>query len=178
MGSKNHEVVPASLIASISGIRSGISNKLMGQLAKRNLIARVQNIKCASLPFVSTLAVLETVRRCPSQLGVLQFRRSSRLVAVAADSRPSPRRRALLPSPSPDDGYRLTYGGYDFLALRAMSKRDSVAAVGNQIGVGKESDIHITQDKDGVSQCLKLHRSVSLPSSTCCGLPPSDDDGD
>lgn len=48
MGSKNHEVVPASLIASISGIRSGIGAKLMGQLAKRNLIARVQNIKCAS----------------------------------------------------------------------------------------------------------------------------------
>lgn len=47
MGSKNHEVVPASLIASISGIRSGIGNKLMGQMAKRNLIARVQNIKCA-----------------------------------------------------------------------------------------------------------------------------------
>lgn len=46
MGSKNHEVVPASLIAQISGIRSGGSNKLMGQLAKRNLIARVQNVKC------------------------------------------------------------------------------------------------------------------------------------
>lgn len=44
-----------------------------------------------------------------------------------------------------DDGYRLTYGGYDFLAMRAMSKRDSVYSVGNQIGVGKESgkrDIH------------------------------------
>lgn len=38
-----------------------------------------------------------------------------------------------------DDGYRLTYGGYDYLALRAMSKRDTVYSVGNQIGVGKES---------------------------------------
>ena len=38
-----------------------------------------------------------------------------------------------------DDGYRLTYGGYDYLAMRAMSKRDSVYSVGNQIGVGKES---------------------------------------
>ena len=38
-----------------------------------------------------------------------------------------------------DDGYRLTYGGYDYLAMRALSKRDSMYSVGNQIGVGKES---------------------------------------
>jgi RIO kinase 2 len=38
-----------------------------------------------------------------------------------------------------DDGYRLTYGGYDYLAMRAMSKRDTLYSVGNQIGVGKES---------------------------------------
>lgn len=38
-----------------------------------------------------------------------------------------------------DEGYRLTYGGYDFLAMRAMSKRDTLYSVGNQIGVGKES---------------------------------------
>jgi RIO kinase 2 len=38
-----------------------------------------------------------------------------------------------------DDGYRLTYGGYDYLAMRALSKRDSIHSVGNQIGVGKES---------------------------------------
>lgn len=38
-----------------------------------------------------------------------------------------------------DEGYRLTYGGYDYLAMRALSKRDSVYSVGNQIGVGKES---------------------------------------
>lgn len=42
---------------------------------------------------------------------------------------------------APDDGYRLTYGGYDYLALRALSKRDSVYSVGNQIGVGKESGL-------------------------------------
>lgn len=38
-----------------------------------------------------------------------------------------------------DDGYRLTYGGYDYLALKTFSKRGSVFSVGNQIGVGKES---------------------------------------
>ena len=80
MGSKNHEVVPITLIVQISGLRNGGVNKLIGSLAKRNLVAKVQA-----------------------------------------------------------DGYRLTYGGYDFLALRALSKRDSVHAIGNQIGVGKES---------------------------------------
>jgi RIO kinase 2 len=40
-----------------------------------------------------------------------------------------------------DDGYRLTYGGYDYLAMRALSKRDSMHSVGNQIGVGKESGV-------------------------------------
>ena len=38
-----------------------------------------------------------------------------------------------------DDGYRLTYGGYDYLAMRTLSKRGTVHSVGNQIGVGKES---------------------------------------
>lgn len=31
------------------------------------------------------------------------------------------------------DGYRLTYSGYDFLALHTMMKRGSVHAVGNQV---------------------------------------------
>lgn len=46
MGSKNHEVVPSQLINQISGLRTGGANKILGNLAKRNLIARVQNIKC------------------------------------------------------------------------------------------------------------------------------------
>ncbi|KAF7306985.1 Tudor domain-containing protein [Mycena indigotica] len=83
MGSKNHEVVPTVLIAQISGLRNGGVNKLIGSLAKRNLVSKVQNSKY--------------------------------------------------------DGYRLTYGGYDYLAMRALSKRDSMYSVGNQIGVGKES---------------------------------------
>lgn len=46
MGSKNHEVVPTSLIAQIAQLRHGGSHKIVGELAKRNLIARVQNAKC------------------------------------------------------------------------------------------------------------------------------------
>lgn len=37
------------------------------------------------------------------------------------------------------EGYRLTNSGYDYLALKTLSARDSVLSVGNQIGVGKES---------------------------------------
>ncbi len=60
--------------------------------------------------------------------------------------------------PLPDDGYRLTYGGYDYLALRTLSKRDTIAAVGNQIGVGKESDIYVVSDPEGEERVIKLHR--------------------
>ncbi|KAF8237789.1 RIO1-domain-containing protein, partial [Tricholoma matsutake] len=103
MGSKNHEVVPTALIAQISGLRNGGVNKLIGSLAKRNLVSKVQNSKY--------------------------------------------------------DGYRLTYGGYDYLAMRAMSKRDSMHSVGNQIGVGKESeDIYVVADAKGQEMVLKLHR--------------------
>ena len=39
------------------------------------------------------------------------------------------------------EGYRLTTLGYDFLALRALVNRGAISAVGQQIGVGKESDV-------------------------------------
>lgn len=102
MGSKNHEIVPTPLIVQISGLRNGGVNKILGSLAKRNLVAKVQNARY--------------------------------------------------------DGYRLTYGGYDYLAMRALSKRDTMYSVGNQIGVGKESDIYIVADNEGKEMVLKLHR--------------------
>ncbi|PFH54538.1 hypothetical protein AMATHDRAFT_37877 [Amanita thiersii Skay4041] len=102
IGSKNHEIVPTVLITQISGLRNGGVNKLLGSLAKRNLVSKVQNSKY--------------------------------------------------------DGYRLTYGGYDYLAMRAMSKRGILNSVGNQIGVGKESDIYIVADGEGNEMVLKLHR--------------------
>jgi RIO kinase 2 len=102
MGSKNHEVVPSTLIAQVSSIRNGGVNKILGKLAQRNLVAKVQNSKCGF---------------------------------------PRQRVRLLPLIPWSDEGYRLTYGGYDYLALRALSKRDSMYSVGNQIGVGKESGV-------------------------------------
>ncbi|SOV74213.1 serine/threonine protein kinase RIO2 [Plasmodium sp. gorilla clade G3] len=56
------------------------------------------------------------------------------------------------------DGYKLTYLGYDFLALRTFLKRGILKSIGNQIGVGKESDIYICKDVDENLLCLKIHR--------------------
>ncbi|CAM9403266.1 unnamed protein product [Phaeothamnion confervicola] len=56
------------------------------------------------------------------------------------------------------DGYRLTYQGYDILALHVLLSRGHVAAVGAKIGVGKESDVYAAQSPDGEEIVLKLHR--------------------
>ena len=82
MGSKNHEVVPTSLITNISKLKGGVP-RIISDLARRGLIAKVINAKY--------------------------------------------------------DGYRLTYGGYDYLSLKALSKSLAIKSVGNKIGVGKES---------------------------------------
>ncbi|KAG0363841.1 hypothetical protein BG005_005663 [Podila minutissima] len=102
MGSKNHEVVPSTLITQIAQLRHGGSHKILSELARRNLVAKVQHIKY--------------------------------------------------------DGYRLTYGGYDYLALKTFCHRNSVYSVGNQIGVGKESDIYIVANEEERQMVLKIQR--------------------
>ncbi|XP_031403060.1 serine/threonine-protein kinase rio2-like isoform X1 [Punica granatum] len=56
------------------------------------------------------------------------------------------------------DGFRLTYLGYDFLAIKTMVNRGVFASVGRQIGVGKESDIFEVASEDGTILAMKLHR--------------------
>ncbi|KAI1944997.1 Serine/threonine-protein kinase rio2 [Ophidiomyces ophidiicola] len=56
------------------------------------------------------------------------------------------------------DGYRLTYGGLDYLALHTHQKQKSIYSIGNQIGVGKESDIIVVADHTKVQRILKIHR--------------------
>ncbi|KAH7130315.1 RIO1 family-domain-containing protein [Dendryphion nanum] len=56
------------------------------------------------------------------------------------------------------DGYRLTYGGLDYLALHTHTKASTVYSVGNQIGVGKESDIYVCAAESGKQLVLKIHR--------------------
>lgn len=104
MGSKNHEIVPTTLIDKIARLRGGSSgvHKSISNLAKTGLIGRVKEAKY--------------------------------------------------------DGYRLTYGGLDYLALHTYSSRKDVYSVGSRIGVGKESDIMMVADDKGRQKVLKIHR--------------------
>ncbi|NXE99635.1 RIOK2 kinase, partial [Menura novaehollandiae] len=102
MGMKNHEIVPASLIASIASLKHGGCNKILRELAKHKLLAYERT---------------KTVQ-----------------------------------------GYRLTNAGYDYLALKTLSSRQVINSVGNQMGVGKESDIYIVANEEGQQFALKLHR--------------------
>nr|XP_020648880.1 serine/threonine-protein kinase RIO2 [Pogona vitticeps] len=102
MGMKNHEIVPASLIASIASLKHGGCNKTLRELAKHRLLAYERT---------------KTVQ-----------------------------------------GYRLTNGGYDYLALKTLSSRQVVCSVGNQMGVGKESDIYVVANEEEEQLALKLHR--------------------
>lgn len=101
-GSRNHEVVPTPLIASIAKCSPGDASRSISLLARTGLIAKVATAKY--------------------------------------------------------DGYRLTYGGLDYLALHGLQKSGAVYSVGNQIGVGKESDIFIVSDEKGEQRVLKIHR--------------------
>ena len=56
------------------------------------------------------------------------------------------------------DGYRLTYSGYDILALKTFLQRNHIVAVGDKIGVGKESDIYQGQTEEEILAAVKLHR--------------------
>lgn len=56
------------------------------------------------------------------------------------------------------DGYRLTYGGLDYLAMNTHRKSDVIFSLGNQIGVGKESDIYVCASQADRQLVLKLHR--------------------
>ncbi|XP_033978327.1 serine/threonine-protein kinase RIO2 isoform X1 [Trematomus bernacchii] len=55
-------------------------------------------------------------------------------------------------------GYRLNNGGYDYLALKTLCAREVLISVGNQMGVGKESDIYIVASPNNEQYALKLHR--------------------
>ncbi|KAL6188998.1 hypothetical protein ACLB2K_040388 [Fragaria x ananassa] len=57
-----------------------------------------------------------------------------------------------------DDGFRLTYLGYDFLAIKTLVNHGVFSVVGRQLGVGKESDIFEVAAEDGTVMAMKLHR--------------------
>ncbi|MFW5918659.1 MAG: serine/threonine-protein kinase RIO2 [Halanaeroarchaeum sp.] len=53
-------------------------------------------------------------------------------------------------------GVRLTFAGYDALALRAFAERDSIEGFGAPLGVGKESDVYEVRSYKPLA--LKFHR--------------------
>jgi RIO kinase 2 len=53
-------------------------------------------------------------------------------------------------------GYRLTFEGYDALALRTFSERETIDGVGAPLGVGKESDVYEARSFRPLA--LKYHR--------------------
>jgi len=60
-------------------------------------------------------------------------------------------------------GYQLTHHGYDVLAFRALSERDSIIAIGRELGKGKESDVFIAYNIKQKDLVAKIHR-VGRPS--------------
>lgn len=54
------------------------------------------------------------------------------------------------------EGYQLCFEGYDALALRTFSERETLSGVGAPLGEGKESDVF--EAHNGTTVALKLHR--------------------
>ena len=54
------------------------------------------------------------------------------------------------------EGIRLTYSGYDVLALHTFAERDTIEGFGAPLGVGKESDVY--EVKSYKPLALKFHR--------------------
>ncbi|QGN06142.1 serine/threonine protein phosphatase [Halorhabdus sp. CBA1104] len=53
-------------------------------------------------------------------------------------------------------GFRLTFEGYDALALHTFAERETIEGVGSSLGVGKESDVYEVQSYKPLA--LKYHR--------------------
>ncbi len=54
------------------------------------------------------------------------------------------------------EGLRLTFGGYDALALRTLAERETIDGFGAPLGVGKESDVYEVRSYKPLA--LKFHR--------------------
>ena len=55
-----------------------------------------------------------------------------------------------------DEGYTLTYLGYDYLAIKVLLQRKSLKTIRSQMGVGKESDVYFAVDEQDNPLILKL----------------------
>lgn len=103
LGMKNHEVVPISVIQSISRLQGGQVKQSLYELCRLKLLQKTKE-------------------------------------------------------PSGSEAYKLGYGGYDYLAMKAFSSKKVLLSVGSQLGVGKESDIFRAIVTDNKLAALKIHR--------------------
>lgn len=111
MGMKNHEIVPLSLLSSIASLRHGGCNKILRELVKHKLVV-YERTKSKSWHYVTPWD--------GDDGRSISFLMCCVLVLAV-------------------QGYRLNYGGYDYLALKTLCSREVILSVGNQMGVGKES---------------------------------------
>jgi RIO kinase 2 len=55
-------------------------------------------------------------------------------------------------------GYKLTFDGYDALAIDMLVRRTAIESLGSKVGVGKESDIYDAEREGGRIVIVKFHR--------------------
>jgi RIO kinase 2 len=101
LGTRNHEIVPTTLIITLSGLPPAKTKKSLQQLHAYKLVARDK---------------------------------------------------------AAYNGYKLSYMGYDFLALRSLAQQKILKRIGQKLGVGKESDIFYALCANGEEVVVKLHR--------------------
>lgn len=85
-------------------------------------------------------------------LSKLRFGGSHKILATLL------RHKLIAHSQKDYNGYRLSYLGYDILALHTLLGRGVLVSVGSQIGIGKESDIFEAQTENGDEIVIKIHR--------------------
>ncbi|XP_025848631.1 serine/threonine-protein kinase RIO2 isoform X2 [Vulpes vulpes] len=140
MGMKNHEIVPCSLVASIASLKHGGCNKVLRELVRHKLIAWERTKNWLQILTERCQSGSHTLNNTALEKKIQIVGRNAKLIRLAVQ------------------GYRLTNAGYDYLALKTLSSRQVVESVGNQMGVGKESDIYIVANEEGQQFALKLHR--------------------
>ena len=61
-------------------------------------------------------------------------------------------------SSAPYEGFKLTYQGYDALAMHAFERGGLLKGVGRRVGCGKESDIYVVTTPENRELAMKMHR--------------------
>jgi RIO kinase 2 len=118
------QVVPTTLIARIAGLRSGAFKVGCAHSLPHHEPHARSRLNCTQV--IKELHKHKLIYHDASKC------EAARLVGGCFSFQTHAPHRA-------DDGYRLTYLGYDFLAVKTLVQRGLISGVGRRIGVGKES---------------------------------------